>query len=64
MKYSTREFSIDKNYNQTLRNKLGAFRDETKTKKAVHLTMVTTYGLKPNENAGIVQNEVVMDDLF
>ena len=37
---------------------------EPKTKKAVHLTIVTAYGLKPNEYTGIVQNEVVMDDLF
>ena len=64
MKYSIAEFSIDKNYSQTLRNKVGAFRNETKTKKAIHLTMVTTFGIKPNEYAGIVQNEVVIDDLF
>ena len=64
MKYSIAEFSIDKNYSQTLRNKVGAFRNESKTKKAIHLTMVTTFGIKPNEYAGIVQNEVVIDDLF
>ena len=64
IKYSTVEFSIDKNYSQTLRNKIGAFREETKTNKAVHLTMVTTYGIKSNEYAGMVQNEVLMDDLF
>jgi hypothetical protein len=33
-------------------------------RKAIHLTMVTTYGIKQNEYAGIIQNEVVMDDLF
>jgi AAA+ ATPase superfamily predicted ATPase len=64
MKYSTGEFSIDKSYSQTLRNKVSSFREETKTRKAIHLMMVTTYGLKKNEYAGMVQNEVVMDDLF
>ncbi len=64
MKYATGEFSIDKSYSQTLRNKAAAFRTETKTRKAVHLTMVTTYGLKANEYAGMIQSEVVMDDLF
>jgi AAA+ ATPase superfamily predicted ATPase len=64
MKYSTGEFSIDKSYNQKLRNKISAFRDETNTRKAIHLTMVTTYGVKQNEYAGMIQNEVVMDDLF
>ena len=64
IKYSTEEFSIDKNYSQTLRNKVSAFREETKTRKAIHVTLVTTYGIKQNEYAGMVQNDVVMDDLF
>jgi len=64
MKYSTEEFSINKNYSQTLRNKVSAFREKTKSRKAIHITMVTTYGIKQNEYAGMIQNEVVMDDLF
>jgi uncharacterized protein len=64
MKYSTEEFTIDKNYGKTLRNKVTAFREETKTRKAIHITMVTTYGIKQNEYAGMIQNEVVLDDLF
>ena len=28
------------------------------------LTMVTTCGLKPNSYSGIVQKELVLDDLF
>ena len=31
---------------------------------AVHLTYVTTYGLKRNRHSGIVQSEVTLDDLF
>ena len=64
MKYSTEEFSIDKSYSQTLRNKFSAFREETKTRKAIHLIMVTTYGLNHNEYSGMAQNEVTMEDLF
>lgn len=30
----------------------------------VHLTYVTTYGLKRNKHSGIVQSEVTLDDLF
>jgi len=30
------------------RNKVSAFREETKTRKAIHITMVTTYGIKQN----------------
>jgi hypothetical protein len=33
-------------------------------KQTVHLTMVTTYGVAYGKHSGIVQKEVVMDDLF
>lgn len=64
MKFSVSEFGIDKVYDAELRNKKAAFISGTKTRKAVHLTLVTTYGLKANEYAGSIQSEVVMDDLF
>ena len=38
--------------------------DETKTRKAVHITMLTTYGLKRNMYTDIIQNEVTLQDLF
>ena len=40
------------------------FRSVTKTRKTLHLTMVTTYGLKNNAYSGMIQNEMVLDDLF
>ncbi len=64
MKYSIAEFVIDKKYDEVLRNKKAAFIRETKTRKAIHQTMVTTYGLKRNEYSGLVQSEVRMEDLF
>jgi AAA+ ATPase superfamily predicted ATPase len=64
MKYAIDEFIIDKNYSQILRNKVSVFRQESNTKKAIHITMITTYGIKQNEYAGMIQNEVVMDDFF
>jgi len=64
MKYATEEFVIDKKYDLQLRNKAAAFRAESKTRKAIHFTMITTYGIKKNEYAGMIQNEIVMDDLF
>ncbi|MDR2145574.1 MAG: hypothetical protein LBE91_03825 [Tannerella sp.] len=41
-----------------------SFIRESKTRKAVHLTMVTTYGIKRNEYWGNVRSEVTMGDLF
>ncbi|MDR1764937.1 MAG: hypothetical protein LBR77_02335 [Lachnospiraceae bacterium] len=41
-----------------------AFRRETKTHKAIHVTLVTTYGVQRGKYAYDVQSEVTMDDLF
>ena len=64
MKYSINEFTIDSEYDKSLRNKIQVFRDETKTRKALHLTMITTYGVKRNVYSNGVQSQVVLDDLF
>jgi AAA+ ATPase superfamily predicted ATPase len=64
MKYAESEFIIDKKQDESLRNKKSAFIKETKKRKAVHITMVTTYGVKRNEYWGNIQSEVTMNDLF
>jgi uncharacterized protein len=65
MKFSINPFIIEKKYAEVLRNKIGTFRSETKTRKAVMLTMITTYGLKKNEySQGLIQNDLTMDCLF
>lgn len=64
-KFSMDVFSIDKDYSEKLRSKIAAFKEATKTRKAVFLTMITTYGIEKNKYANLlVQNEVTMDDLF
>lgn len=65
MKFSNAEFAIDKSYSTELQDKLDIFKTQTKTKKTLFLTMVTTYGTKDNMyKTGLVQNEVTMQDLF
>jgi AAA+ ATPase superfamily predicted ATPase len=64
MKFSISSFVIDKTYDAELRNKAGAFRTETQTRKSVSLTMLTTFGLKANTYSGNVQNDLKMDVLF
>jgi len=64
MKYSTKEFVITKNYDRNLHNKRNVFAEETRTKKSVHITMITTYGVKHNEYWNNIQSEVLLDDLF
>ncbi|MBK8565768.1 MAG: ATP-binding protein [Saprospiraceae bacterium] len=64
-KFSLGTFTIDKDYADRLREKIHTFKAATNTRKAVFLTMITTYGTEPNAHAKmLVQNEVRMDDLF
>jgi len=47
-----------------LLTKIDAFKQHTATKKAVTLTFISTYGITENENKGMIQHEITMDDLF
>ncbi|TAM99084.1 MAG: ATP-binding protein [Chitinophagaceae bacterium] len=65
IKYSLGEFAITKGYANALKNKIDVFRQQTKSRKSLFLTMITTYGVKRNiYYAGLVQNEIMMDQLF
>jgi hypothetical protein len=64
MKYSNKIYSINKAYDRELLIKRSAFAEETKTRKALHQMMVTTYGLMQNAYSGNIQAEISMDALF
>ena len=64
MKFSINEFVIDKDYDLNLRNKLEAFRRETNSKKTILMTLITTYGVVPNQYSYMAQSQIVLDDLF
>ncbi|MDO4171283.1 MAG: ATP-binding protein [Prevotellaceae bacterium] len=64
MKFSQGEFAITRQYDEHLRGRAESFRSTTKTRKALHQTFVTTYGVKKNMYSGNVQSEVILDDLF
>ncbi|MBO4314506.1 MAG: ATP-binding protein, partial [Prevotella sp.] len=64
MKYSRASYEITRQYIERMNERLEAFRAKTSTKKALHITMITTFGIKPNVYSGMVQSEVTMDDLF
>lgn len=64
IKFSTEEYTIDKDYDRILRNKIGAFTHDTKTKKSIQTTMITTYGLRQNPYSNIINTQVILDDLF
>ena len=63
-KFSKQEFLITNSYLTDLQNKVSAYQAFTSTKKALHLTMLTTYGLKHSKNNAAVQSVITIDDLF
>jgi AAA+ ATPase superfamily predicted ATPase len=63
-KFTNAIYEIDKAYSENLRNKITAFVQETKPKKAIHITMISAYGVKQNKYSSLVQSEVLLDDLF
>ena len=64
MKFSEKPYSITKPYADALRLKMTIFAEAAHVRKTLALTMVTTYGILLGIHFGIVQNEVIMDDLF
>lgn len=64
MKYSTDEYSIDAGYEQTVRNRMVMFRSAEKTNKDLRCTFVTLYGVKLNKHSNIVDDQILLDDLF
>ena len=64
MKFASAEYEIKDAEDRRVRARKELFKETTGTRKAVHLTYVTAYGLKRNKHSGIVQSEVTLDDLF
>lgn len=51
LKFSTGEFVIDKAYAETLTRKRMVFQRQTRTRKTIFLTLITTFGVKSNTYA-------------
>jgi len=65
MKFSINKFIITKQYAEELRNKIAFFKNDTKTRKSIFLTMITTFGVENNTYyGGLVHNDLTMDMLF
>ena len=64
MKYTKVPFQIDASYEANLLNKRARFIEATQTRKAVHITMVSSQGLERNAYADEIQSEVSGGDLF
>ena len=64
IKISNMKYAITKSFEENLYNKINAFKTETKTRKAVHLLMLTTHGMNKNKYSEIVRKELIISDLL
>ena len=64
IKFYGDEYVIDIDEDTKIRNRMESFRRNTKTRKAIQIIYITTYGVKKNIYSGIVQKQVTLDDLF
>lgn len=64
MKFVGQQYSISTDYAARLAARRELFRNATGTKKTLHLTMITSYGVERNAGWQTIQNEVILDDLF
>ncbi|MDR2571467.1 MAG: AAA family ATPase [Oscillospiraceae bacterium] len=64
IKFTSTEYTISKAYSDKLREKKAAFISETGTRRAVHTTLLTTYGTTRNKYSAEILFEVTMNGLF
>jgi len=64
MKYCQSEYVLTEKYEQLLRERNATFVHFTKAKEALHIVLITTYGLKQNKYSGSIDAIVTMEDLF
>lgn len=65
IKFYSTEFEIDKRYANELIRKMEVFKNDTKTRKNVWLTFITSHGVRNNKyKTQLVKNELTLNDLF
>ena len=64
MKFSSTAYTIDKDEAEKIQMRIESLKTTLSAKQTIHLTMVTTYGITYGKHSGMVQRQVVMDDLF
>ena len=61
---SSGEYTVTEEEEQKVLNRRKRFQNDTRTTKAVHLTLITTRGLTRNVHSDIFQNVVTADSFF
>jgi len=64
MKYCSGPYTLNLQASKNMNDRLRTFKEVTKTRNALHLTVITPYGLADNSYFGDVQAVITADDLF
>ena len=64
MKFYKNDFAVDRAYDRTLRNRLALLQERLPKRVAVHMTLITTFGLVYNEYSSDFQQVILLDNLF
>ena len=65
VKFSNTIFTVSKDYADNLTHKRLVFQEQTKTKKTIFITLLTSFGVATNEHyLNTVQSNLTMDSLF
>ena len=65
MKYCRDKYSLDKKSYENLKNKRGVFESSTKTRKAVQIVLISSFGAQHNAYYNeLIHQEITLDDLF
>ncbi len=64
MKFYSSDYSVDKEENIRLRNRVENFKTAFHVRGNVFLTLITTFGLKYGVHSSVFQKTLILDDLF
>lgn len=64
MKYYDGEYSVTSEEAAKLRQRSDVFRQVTKTRNAIALTLISTYGARHSAAANVFNNEITLNELF
>jgi hypothetical protein len=64
MKFLSAEFEPTQDDELKLRSRIAELHKHLSPKQSIHLTLITTYGLKINAHSGIFQNVVTLNEML
>ena len=63
-KYSKAEYRVDAAFDKDMRRKISDYMVDSKTKHAIHPTLITNYGIVENEYSSELQSVITGEELF